>query len=1748
MVILRRDPRLALALLAFVLVLPCTPLRAVSSREPEQVSGPLAGLPPDHEAWSRHLEDAKRAVDSHSLDEAQAAALQVFTESLRFSESDRRLRDTHDALEQVIQALVADGGPGRPAPLLREMASRAADLGAPLHPVAIFARTRLVQFLVAGGKRDEAEAAAEALHTETAQALGPDHVQSVRALNGLAAVVALRDNRRALEILEAAVERARSTLGPTSPEVVALLHTMGRVQLEETHFAEAERSWTAALEGAKTAAPLAPQVAQIECELGRLALARDQLDRAGEHLDRCRSIYEASFGEKNPAIVPALLALSSVQRLRGNLPAAFQYADRARRVAEGLLGANDPLVARSLLMLATILIDVGQEAGAAGLVDRAGRIVEQQPISDTTMLSLLGNAEERMGRFDHAIERFEKVRRLVEERWNERSLSAAAALNDLAYALAGAGRGERAVSLARRASKIVEVRLGSENSLYASTRDTLGVALSASGEPGEGIRHIDEAIALVRRLYGDRSAVLLELNAHRASALRALGRIEESEQLSQSVALDRRERGTQLGEASDTAAPLLFAEKNFRLSVPGSPWVVVPPETVEEDADVVVMRRDPVVWFSVAAYTPGEHGPDLGEWLRINEEQLRSGEGRVDIVSREPLTIAGIPGQRIRASIARPSGAEHHDLWYGIHNGFYYVIKGAAVALHSSPEALWDNTEKLRAGFELIDPARHTAGSERGVVLRSERFGYSIDLADLPWVRDSGKGGAGHAELGASRKGATVVAMPVSQLRLEIDDETLARAMIASMGFEEPASFERLDEDGLEGLEYRFERERNYGAQKYRVRILRRGDVACLVSAAGQANLPDLEDALAVVERFRWEGEPRVSGANSFDEAERARHRLLFDHLAGKYFMANQHTIAIEVMKLRLELSPEDAEFREQLARYEIALGRYKDAIQTIEPVIAESPERPAPWVIQAQAKHQLEGAKPAIPSYQRAFELGYQDEAALAKFVDALWEADRKDEAFETLNASIGRTGSRALRVKRASLHRQQGRLDEAKAELEELEAAAPGDVNLLVELALVHLESARYRQAIEACDRLLQQVPRSWEALYLKAQAQIGAGLMGDAKSTIERAAELRPDSKEISELRALVTTAMGRGSTEGARDPVAVVSTPGALIAGIPPGPPEGAAAFGAYCAFWTEAVHFQRGASFRRTTQFRATILSALGLEQFSNLRFDFHPSGERIFVNHLTVYDVAGKVVAEGEPSEQYVTDAVGTPEASSAKVLNVPLPGLSIGGSVELSVTREEIQPPERFTYSDFILAQMIPVHRSVVYVEALTGDLAEHATGAVQRRSGEGWVAWVAENPKPFRWEPLESQGLEHLPRVRIGEARDSWEGLAREYLADIQDRLSPAEPIPALAAEASAAALESPERMRSLAEVVQGTLRHETIAFGPRARIPKAIEQTLRDRYGDCKDHSLLLFQLLRQAGYQASLALVKAFGTVDPQVPSLDQFDHMVVHCADCPGVAFIDATDKHVALGKSPPRGLGGRLALILDPEDPRLEEIPNADPSEFAVRIDRRASLSDEWALGVREEVVFEGHVAASMRSTLRSVDRVSWEELLKRHVLGDLKKVVVSAIEIENVDQLNAPLRLSIEYEVENAFTRTSDGVLGSLPAGWERAFLSVAQVDGRMSSFEIPEPLQISETVRLTVPSGHVARIVGSGDREFASPFLEWTARGKSLPDGLAIQFAASRTRGTFPADQYQAYFDDATQLIGFLDQPIEIRRSALE
>lgn len=93
-----------------------------------------------------------------------------------------------------------------------------------------------------------------------------------------------------------------------------------------------------------------------------------------------------------------------------------------------------------------------------------------------------------------------------------------------------------------------------------------------------------------------------------------------------------------------------------------------------------------------------------------------------------------------------------------------------------------------------------------------------------------------------------------------------------------------------------------------------------------------------------------------------------------------------------------------------------------------------------------------------------------------------------------------------------------------------------------------------------------------------------------------------------------------------------------------------------------------------------------------------------------------------------------------------------------------------------------------------------------------------------------------------------------------------------------------------------VQGEIRYLGLEMGVNSHAPHTPEQTLRNRYGDCKDKATLLVALLGLAGVPAEPVLVDSSPGNDlaARLPSPLAFDHVVVRARTQGRDFWIDAT--------------------------------------------------------------------------------------------------------------------------------------------------------------------------------------------------------------------------------------------------------------
>jgi hypothetical protein len=343
---------------------------------------------------------------------------------------------------------------------------------------------------------------------------------------------------------------------------------------------------------------------------------------------------------------------------------------------------------------------------------------------------------------------------------------------------------------------------------------------------------------------------------------------------------------------------------------------------------------------------------------------------------------------------------------------------------------------------------------------------------------------------------------------------------------------------------------------------------------------------------------------------------------------------------------------------------------------------------------------------------------------------------------------------------------------------------------------------------------------------------------------------------------------------------------------------------------------------------------------------------------------------------------------------------------------------------------------------------------------------------------------------------------------------------------------------KIATLSRFVQTNITYKAIEFGRRARIPNRPSEVLENRYGDCKDHAVVLQQLLVAVGVPADLALVCTHGPVLKDLPSLDQFNHMVVHVPGAGVGTFLDCTEKGSDLSQPLPFGLADCQALLLATEQAHLVTIPPYPEAASDIAVQQHIYFLSGGAARVDETMTLKGIHGAFLRGMLLSCPPNYRQMSLQREAgMDDLE---ITGFKIDGLDQPSLPLQLHFVYVLPNQFHRTGDRLLGKLRVGFERGYLTTGAVSHRSSPFETKIPLSFHSTTVIDAPEGFhpepATDHAPASDLRFASFQRHSHADSRRLELNFECRFRA----GKFGPAEYSAYREALAQTLSGLEAEV--------
>jgi tetratricopeptide (TPR) repeat protein len=1024
----------------------------------------------------------------------------------------------------------------------------------------------------------------------------------------------------------------------------------------------------------------------------------------------------------------------------------------------------------------------------------------------------------------------------------------------------------------------------------------------------------------------------------------------------------------------------------------------------------------------------------------------------------------------------------------------------------------------------------------------SSAFAYQLELTAGTWVPWSAlEDDYAHADVGyLGINGYGAVIMPVCWQGERPSQLALLEVFLSRFGEDYPTPFvdtESAVEKGAASGTYLVGNEAAEGENyTYHFWIVANDSCAYTLAAWGPAgDAATVRELNALWDGLQLQASPAVLEGGGSNK-EKAANAYFLNQLGTHYFEARSYRDAFRFLSQAADLDSDEPAYVMNALRVLVEIDAYQEAYAWLLPRLPLYGDDLVVRSWDAWLAYQNDDPDKAVRVYEELFREGYREDDEFALYAGLL--ADREEwEKVESEFAAYASEGmTETLRKLQADLHGRRGNHEEALAILDSMTEGRPFSAELAYAKIELLDELDRPADVLQLAELLIEKNYRSLESYFYKGYAEYQLKSYLKARDSFNAALKYSPTSSVVQEYLASINSILGEGENASISEVLPAVPLPAdlqSLVDGIAFN--ETIDGYGAWFLNRITGYEFDGGEMLSKTQVQQIKVQDAQGVANYSTLEFNFDPAFEQLYVNSLIVRDAAGEKVAQGDAAAYYVTSTVDGYEASTEKTAHLPVPSLAPGMVIEVIVTKRVNVEEGEFPLDIHYLSSSRPIGYSAVFVTGQHDKLQFRSFGIEPPVVRNGSLVWEAVNPVVYRWEPLQPWYDRMLPWVTIGTTSASWREAGDDYLAVIDDKLE-TDRVADTAARLVEGVDDTRRRIEIISHYVQKELRYEAIEFGRRAYVPKAARETLRDRYGDCKDHAVLLVSMLKAVGVPAELALVNLNQRVLPDLPNIDQFDHMIVSVpVDGGRRLYIDSTDKDLRLGMTPPRYMAGNHALVLG-KTPELLAIPDSSVGDSGLQVERDIERIEDNQLRITEVGVFSGYQAADMRGQLREIEASEMLGTMQRWVADRYSDAIVDDAFVDNVFDASAELVVELQYRLP------VDAESFRLPGFFEATFLDYERLPERRFGFEIPVPLTVSTVTTVRQPPASALRFAAKKPDADESRFGSWRRKIDSNDERWVLRLEYTSGHDEYEPDEYRAFTDFHRRLVGAIEQPMVI------
>jgi len=468
----------------------------------------------------------------------------------------------------------------------------------------------------------------------------------------------------------------------------------------------------------------------------------------------------------------------------------------------------------------------------------------------------------------------------------------------------------------------------------------------------------------------------------------------------------------------------------------------------------------------------------------------------------------------------------------------------------------------------------------------------------------------------------------------------------------------------------------------------------------------------------------------------------------------------------------------------------------------------------------------------------------------------------------------------------------------------------------------------------------------------------------------------------------------------------------------------------------------------------------------------------------TVADVPADMIADvANPMyrRQNVND-------ETMRLKTLTLKNLRVGDAVEYLVEEKCLKPvtPDFELKEGKYLQEDEPVAYLRIEINGPGGKALNHTLKCAEglsvkfsseKKDGRTSYIWEAENIPSFSSEPGWNT-RQHFAARLLASTIASWAEVSRAGYRINKASMDEDDNLRAVVADATRGLSTDKEKIRSLVRFLRQNIGYKGLT-SVSAYQGKPATQTLRERFGVCRDVAVLLCSMLRVAGIESYPAATGYGRVFDSEVPH-DIFQHMIVAVPDGQsGYHLYDPTAALPSIDRLP--GYAGEAPLLVfRPQGEKLARIPHIPSTENVGTIQAKSQIHADGMLSSTVTISGRGAYEEDLRNWRR---RTKTEDYRKRwtEILAPLNPAGrITELTTSDPSDLETPFVLTIGYEAPGYAVPGTDGLLIKTPLAadcFERVLIDIvarAKKPERKHPFILTTTVAAVQEETLTLPPGY--------------------------------------------------------------------------